>query len=216
MRPGRAEAFRTGALPWGTVRWTVLVLAAIVVAAACTGDEPLPGTNLSETPAPDFRLTDQAGRVVTMSGLRGKGVVLTFIYATCPDFCPATAAKLRQTLDLLGQDADRVALVAVSVDPEQDDRRAAQEFTARHRLPEESWHYLIGAEDELAPVWQAYGIGRIPRAPGVPPSPGASIEDVLGHTEALYVIDTRGRERTLIRGDFKPAELAKALRRLTR
>jgi cytochrome oxidase Cu insertion factor (SCO1/SenC/PrrC family) len=93
------------------------------------------------------------------------------------------------------------------VDPEHDSPEAAREFSARYRMPETNWHYLIGSEAELAPVWHAYYIGTLP------PVAGAG---TLGHTEALFVIDPKGRQRTLIRGDFDPAELAQALRALVR
>jgi protein SCO1/2 len=192
------------------------VVVLVLLIAACGGGEmALPGTNLGRSPAPDFRLTDQSGRSVALAELRGRAVVLAFLYATCPDFCPATAVKLRQTVELMGKDATRVVLLAVSVDPDRDDQQAAQRFSARYGMPERLWHFLTGTQDELAPVWQAYGIGRVPRTGAAPPA-GASMADALGHTEAVYVIDTKGRERTLLRGDFNPAELAAALRGLVR
>jgi protein SCO1/2 len=191
----------------GGVRfWPAVVLLALV--SACGSDEPaLPGTVLTPRPAPDFRLADQTGRQVSLADFRGKAVVLTFMYTSCPDFCPATAAKLRQTAEHLGRDAEQVALLAVSVDPEHDTQEAAREFSARHRMPAAIWHYLIGSAEELAPVWQAYYIGTTPPVAGV---------QALGHTEALFVIDAKGEQRTLIRGDFDPAELAQALRALVR
>lgn len=183
---------------------------ALAGATACRdGNADLPGTHLDSRPSPDFRLTDQAGRTVALADLRGQSVVVTFLYTACPDFCPLTAEKLRQTIEALGKDAGKVAIIGISVDPDRDSRAAAQEFTARHRLPEMGWHYLVGAEAELAPVWQAYGIGRIPPQPAA----GRGAE-TLGHTEVLYVIDGRGRQRTLLRGDFEPKELAATLRRL--
>jgi protein SCO1/2 len=195
----------------------LLLIACLV--AACGGSTSagektarLPGTSLDGAPAPDFRLTDQLGRSVALSDQRGRPVVLTFLYTTCPDFCPLTAEKLRQTLERLGADAGKVTMLAVSVDPERDTAAAAKEFSAQHRLPDDTWHYLVGTEAELAPVWLAYGIGRLPR--GAVPTVGAAASDVLGHTEALYVLDTQGRERTLLRGDFSPDDLAKGLRTL--
>lgn len=189
----------------------VLLVLALAMLASCNGEETrLPGTLLENAPAPEFSLRDQAGRTVTLDGLRGKAVVLTFMYTRCPDFCPATAVKLRQTIERLGDDASDVAVVAVSVDPEHDTQEAAREFSARMRMPEANWHYLIGTEAELAPVWQGYYIGRLPPAVGQTP------EELLGHTEALFLIDARGQRRSLLRGDFDPAELAKALRALAR
>jgi protein SCO1 len=196
---------------------TVLIPLVCLLAAACGGDkEParLPGTNLGGEPAPDFRLIDQAGRSVALSGLRGRPVVLTFLYSTCPDFCPLTAEKLRQTYEQLGKDAGKVSMLAVSVDPSGDTPDAVREFTAVHRLPDANWHYLIGSEAELAPVWAAYGIARVQTART--PAVGAPLSDAVGHTEALFLLDTQGRKQTLLRGDFDPQALARALITLTK
>ncbi len=195
---------------------TAVLLAALFVMSCARGKVDLPGTNLDAAPAPDFRLTDQSGNAVALSDSRGKVVLLTFLHTSCPDFCPLMAVKLRQTVEAMGADGRRVALVAVSVDPERDDRRAAMEFTATHRLDGYDWHYLAGTEAELAPVWAAYGVGRLPRGAPAVSRIGAPVTDVLGHTEALYVIDPKGRELTLLRGDFDPDDLARRLRKLAK
>lgn len=190
--------------------WLGLALAALTI-VSCAGDgAKLPGTVLESAPAPEFALQDQAERTVTLESLRGKAVVLTFMYTQCQDFCPATAAKLRQTIERLGNDANRVAMVAVSVDPEHDTPEAAREFSARMRMPDANWHYLIGSEAELTRVWQDYFIGR------TPPAVEQGTTDLIGHTDALFLIDAQGRRRSLLRGDFDPAELAQALRALAR
>lgn len=187
--------------------WRLGMVLGLLFGVACArGKVELPGTVLDRA-APDFRLTDQAGREVMLSSLRGNAVVLTFMYTTCPDFCPATAEKLRRTWELLGSDAARVRFLAVSVDPRGDTVQAAREFTARHRLPDGVWHYLLGSETDLAPVWAQYGIASVRSSPGTMPA-------AVGHTEALYLIDPQGRERTLLRGDFDPVQLAQALRKL--
>lgn len=188
-------------------RWWLGMVLGLVFGVACGGGKvELPGTVLDRA-APNFRLTDQVGREVTLSDLRGNAVVLTFMYTTCPDFCPTTAEKLRRTWELLGPDAARVRFLAVSVDPRGDTVQAAREFTARHRLPDEVWHYLVGSEAELEPVWAQYGIASVR-------SPTGALPAAVGHTEALYLIDPAGRERTLLRGDFDPVQLAQALRKL--
>ncbi len=70
------------------------------------------------SPAPGFALTDQHGEQVTLADQRGKVTALTFLYTHCPDVCPLTAAQLRLVDEQLGADADHVALLAISVDPE--------------------------------------------------------------------------------------------------
>ena len=68
----------------------------------------LAGSAITGAPlAPDFRLTDQQGRAVSLSGLRGDVVLVTFLYVHCPDVCPLIASRLNATLPLLGRDAQR-------------------------------------------------------------------------------------------------------------
>jgi len=196
-----------------SARWLLIgaFVAALLVAGACRDEAPpLAGTSLDGKPSPEFRLTDQRGAPVALAELRGSPVVLTFLYTTCPDICPLTAEKLRQTFEQLGKDAGKVAMVAISVDPERDTADAAAEFTAQHRLDGWNWHYLTGTRADLEPVWASYGIGVIPRYPNV----SSTTLDAVGHTDALYVIDRDGRQRTLLRGDFDPVALAGGLRGL--
>src|SRR5579885_1346108 len=109
-------------------RLSVLVLALLVVIvvavigsrgdtitsnASGTTPSGLQGTNLGGTPAPDFRLTDQFGKQISLSQFRGEPVVLTFLYTHCPDVCPLTAEKLHQVQLQLGKDASHVMMLAV-------------------------------------------------------------------------------------------------------
>lgn len=168
-----------------------LIALALSLAVACAPAGRLVGTELEPVPAPDFTLTDgRTAEALTLSSLRGKAVVLTFLYTRCPDTCPLTAANLRRVQEELGPDADRVALVAVSVDPAGDTPQAVREFSARHRL-DRNWHYLIGGRPQLEVVWVKYGIGSTPG----PASP------LVAHTDALFLIDPQGRERSLLRTD---------------
>ena len=67
--------------------------------------------------APDFDLRDQDGKRVSMRSLRGRPVIVTFLYAECDETCPAQAQLVKGALDLLGHD---VPAIAVSVDPPND------------------------------------------------------------------------------------------------
>jgi protein SCO1/2 len=103
--------------------------------------------------APDFDLKDQDGRPVSMRALRGKPVVVTFLYSTCRDTCPATAQQIRGALDELGHD---VPAVAISVDPGTDTEQSARRFLAEQNMTGRMT-FALGRRDQLAPVWQAYG-----------------------------------------------------------
>jgi protein SCO1/2 len=199
-------------------RRTLVVAAAVTLLAGCGGAAPLVGTALDGAPAPDFALTDFRGGAVALSDLRGKAVALTFLFTTCPDVCPLTAETLRTAYELLPADArERVALVAVSVDPARDTPAALAAFSARHGLAgNPAWFALGGTREALQPVWAAYGIdsgavlGRSHADHAGDVSPAAD-GYLLAHTDALYLIDPEGRERAFARSDVDPGALAASI-----
>ncbi|HEY7067685.1 MAG TPA: SCO family protein [Chloroflexota bacterium] len=196
--------------------WAALCLAALAaLAVACSKPQPLAGTDLDATPAPDFALADQNGEIVQLAALRGRPVVLTFLFTQCPDVCPLTADKLRKTADLLGAAADQVAFVAVSTDPPHDDAAAAKTFVEQHRLTGRL-RFLVGAQSDLQPVWAAYYMYVAPSASDDPAQRAAAnyAARTATHTDAVFVIDRQGRERTLLHSDFEPEALASTLKRL--
>jgi cytochrome oxidase Cu insertion factor (SCO1/SenC/PrrC family) len=70
-------------------------------------------------PAPNFALTSQDGKPVSLTDLRGKVVAVTFIYTECPDICPMLTQKMVQVQDELGPDfGKKIAFVSISLDPE--------------------------------------------------------------------------------------------------
>ena len=122
-----------------------------------TNSSGLQGTNLGGTAAPNFRLTDQNGKQVSLSQFKGEPVVLTFLYTHCPDVCPLTAEKLHTVMQSLGSNAQHVAVLAVSVDPKGDTQAAVINFSKVHNMLA-YWHYLTGTESQLSPVWSAYSM----------------------------------------------------------
>lgn len=181
----------------------IFVLVLISCAPATTGPAPtLAGTDLGSGRAPDFTLTDGlTGAAVTLSSFRGNVVALAFLYTRCPDVCPLTAELFRRAQVELGAVAEKVVFVAVSVDPDNDTPRNVQEFSSAHRL-DRNWHFLIGQRAQLAAVWSAYGIRAVPDE-GKP---------TVTHTDAIFLIDAKGRERVLLRTSAGAEELIKDLR----
>ena len=166
-----------------------------------TSQSGLQGTDLGSVAAPDFQLKDQFGNPISLAQFKGKPVVLTFLYTHCPDVCPLTAEKLRVSMQNLGGDAQHVAVLAVSMDPKGDTAAAAQTFSRAHKLGN-YFHFLIGAHDELAPVWASYSVD----------AQAATSSGTVSHSSAIYVIDKLGRERVLFDNDFSPVQLSADLR----
>ncbi len=135
--------------------------------------------------APDFTLTDQHGNSFSMSDQAGKAVVLFFGYTTCPDVCPTTLAQFKAVKAELGEAAEDVEFVFVSVDPERD----TQERMARYvSLFDESFIGLTGDRESLEKVWEAYGI-MVERAEN-PDNPESYW---VNHTSLSYVVDPEGQ-----------------------
>ncbi len=103
--------------------------------------------------APDFELRDEEGDPLRMRDLRGKPVVVTFLYSTCRDTCPATAQQIRGALDQLAHD---VPAVAISVDPGADTEESARRFLGEQSMTGRM-SFALGRRDQLAPLWEAYG-----------------------------------------------------------
>jgi protein SCO1/2 len=158
----------------------------------------LQGTDLGNTPASDFRLTDQYGKSVALSQFRGKPVVLTFLYTNCPDQCPLTAEKLHTTVQDLGPAAQNIGVIAVSTDPARDNVAAALKFSQEHNM-QSYWHYLIGPRTELAPIWSAYHIYAQPQ------------QQTVNHSLGLFLIDKQGHQRIFLDDSFAPTVLANDL-----
>lgn len=161
----------------------------------------LQGTDLGGQAAPDFRLTDQFGHPIALSQFKGKPVVLTFLYTSCPDQCPLTAEKLHTVMQSLGSDAQKVAVISVSTDPKHDTTAAALDFSRKHNM-QDYWHYLTGTQTTLSPIWNAYNVYAQPQ------------QQTVNHSLGLYVIDKQGNERVFMDNDFTPAQLTANLKAL--
>ena len=154
-----------------------------------------------EKRAPDFRLTDEQGNAVTLSGLRGRSVIVTFVDPHCTTFCPRESLVLNDALRLFPV-AERPAVVAVSVDPMTRSLAVLQKEARRFKwLPQ--WHWAAGSAPQLNSVWRSYNIQVVPAA------------DDIGHTEAAYLVDSNGDQRALFLWPFKAAEVAAALKQIS-
>jgi len=198
-------------LPWK--RLTPFLLLAAIIAAVWVGILMVPrgesaaptfaGTTLSENTAPGFRLLDQFGQATSLSQLRGRPVIMTFMQAHCRELCPVTAEKIRRAVEGLGQSGKRVAVVAISADPEGDTPAAVRGFSRTHKLLHR-WHYVIGSRQELRTVWHGYHVYVAPAS--APPA----LREL--HTSATFVIDREGRERVLYGNDLTVGGLERDLR----
>jgi protein SCO1/2 len=118
---------------------------------------------------PDFTLTGQDGKAFRLTDLRGKVVVLTFIYTRCPlpDFCPAMDRRfsdLAATIAAAPRQVDQVRLISVSFDPEHDKPEVLRKHAQSRGASPPLWSFAVASHQELAQVGPllglVYGPGR--------------------------------------------------------
>jgi protein SCO1/2 len=147
--------------------------------------------------APPLSLRDYTGRQVSLSKLRGKAVLVTFVYTHCPDVCPVIVANLAAAQRRLGLEARQVRIVAVTVDPWRDTPSGVRSFlAARGALGRID--YLLGTPRELHRVWKAWDVGvSVDTKHALP-----------GHTAIVYGISATGKLEDAYPGGFSPAQIA--------
>lgn len=143
---------------------------------------------------PDFSMTTQAGQTLRLSDLRGKTVVLTFVYTRCPlpEYCPLMDkkfAEISRRLALRGDRAGPVRLLSVSFDPEHD----SPEVLARHAklvgAKPPLWRFCVASHEELRKVAEPLGLMYAP------------MTNEIAHSLSTSVIGPDGRLVRLERGN---------------
>jgi protein SCO1 len=148
--------------------------------------------------APPLALHNYLGQTVNIDSYRGKVVLVTFLYTTCPDICPLITSDLRVALNEMGPaKAAKVQIIAVSVDPRVDTPKAVAAFLARHEMTGRM-QYLIGTPKELGRVWEAWGVGS---------QQDLEQPQFVNHTGIVYGITASGKRLTAYDPEFKPSEI---------
>ncbi|MEK7207775.1 MAG: SCO family protein [Pseudomonadota bacterium] len=151
----------------------------------------------------DFALTAHSGKRVKASDFQGKVVILFFGFTHCPDVCAPTLSRLAALMQRLGDDANRVQVLFVTVDPEHDTVKQLASFVPPFHP---SFIGLTGSEQEIAKVAQDYKVafGKNPAS-----QPGKILVD---HSTSLMVKDAKGALRLLVKNDVPVEDLEHDIR----
>jgi cytochrome oxidase Cu insertion factor (SCO1/SenC/PrrC family) len=185
----------------GAVAVIVLGAAPMAAAAANRTADPILALAISgdssslDLPAPDFSLTDQGGRTVSLASLRGKVVLMTFLDPVCTSDCPIIAQEFKQAGQMLGAQAGQVELVAVVANPTYRSTAFTRAFDRQEGLTTvPNWRYLTGSLGQLGAVWRHYGV-TVENLPA-----GA----MSAHNDLAVIIDPAGRIRQELSADPGP------------
>lgn len=153
----------------------------------------------------DFVLTDQDGRPFDTASLRGKTVLLFFGYTHCPDACPRTLSRLSRVHSLLGDRADDVQTVYVSVDVERDTPERLKEYLSYYGFPVIG---LTGSAEEVDHAAGEYGVYHAVSEESSEAGP------LFDHTLLIYLLDDEGTLRYLFQPDDSPEVMAGVVRKV--
>ena len=108
-----------------------------------------------EREAPEFTLTDHDGSKVSLSDFKDKLVLIFFGYTHCPDICPMTMSVMNNVVDQLGDQAEQVQVVFVTIDPERDTQEKLKSYVPYYN---ENFIGLTGTPEEIDKVADDYNI----------------------------------------------------------
>jgi len=166
-------------------------------AVAASSAEDLITWKPGEQPSPPIALHGADGSPLTLTSLRGRRVIVTFVDPHCTTFCPRESLVIDDAVRQLPA-AERPIVLAVSVDPTVQSPRVLEREAKRFRwLPQ--WRWAKGTHAELAVVWRKYHVTVLPTG------------DDITHTELAYVVDANGDQRALLLWPFKRADVTRAL-----
>ena len=163
-----------------------LTLLALTTAAA-----PEPPSRLAVIrPAPDFALTTQDDRPLRRADLRGKVLLVSFVFTTCSGSCSATTHRMGQVQQALKErgllKGDRVRLVSITLDPARDTPAVLSRYMRLYDADPASWSFLTGKPEQVEKVIKDWGMWTKPAANGQ-----------LDHPSRVFLVDGRGRIREI-------------------
>lgn len=163
----------------------ILLLLALAL-AGCAAPHEYAGTPLSAPhPAPAQTLMSIDGPV-SLLDFEGKYVFVYFGYTFCPDICPTTLLTLKKVRAQLPDQADRVQVIMVSVDPERDTPEALETYV--HYF-DDSFIGITGAKDEIDALSEPFGV-YYEKGEG-----SAATGYLINHSARVYLLDPAGNAR---------------------
>ena len=131
----------------------------------------------------DFELTDHRGMVQTDEDFAGRWMLVFFGFTNCPDVCPTTLSEVAAVMEGLGDEAEMVQPIFITIDPERDTPTALAEYVP---LFDAGIIGLTGTPEQIAATSETFPIffERIEQAT----APGRY---TMGHTSHLFLFDTQ-------------------------
>ena len=165
-----------------SLTWSLVVLS--LAPGAATDNSRLA---VIRTP-PDFTLTSQDDKPFRLSSLRGKVVLVSFVFTTCNGTCPATTHRMDLAANALAKAKllDKVHLLSITLDPARDKPAVLRDYMKLYDVDAKHWTFLTGSRKEIDKVLSDWGMWARAAANGQ-----------LDHPSRVFLLDERGRLREI-------------------
>ena len=167
---------------------------------------PEQGAEQAATPSVGgrFMLEDHTGQIVTDQHYQGRFMMITFGYTYCPDICPTNLVNMTSALELLGDKADQIAPLFVTVDPVRDDRERMRDYVD-HFDPRIIG--LTGPQPMIDNIVKRYKVVAEIHRPE-----GWDGEDyIVDHTASIFLMSPDGEFLVKFAHGMHPDEMAKRI-----
>lgn len=150
---------------------------------------------------PSIKLVRDDGKTVDFSQELndGRAVVMNFIYTTCTEICPLTSETFSKFQAKLGKSLNKVHMVSVSIDPEQDTPKSLRKYAKKYKA-ESNWNFYTGTVGASVATQKAFDAYR---------------GDKMNHVPATYLRSAPDKPWLRIDGFASPDELLRAYQELT-
>jgi len=152
-----------------------------------------------------FTLVAHDGRIVTDQTYRGKWMLIYFGYTFCPDACPTALTNVSTALETLGNEADKVQPLFITVDPRRDTRQVLGEYLKSF---DPRIIGLTGSEEQTTAAAKVY------RVYFEPSKDEGGDNYLVDHSSYVYLMDPSGKFVGVIMGTMPGKEMAAQLQKL--
>ena len=159
-------------------------------------------------PAPEVKglITDE-GKEFLFSNYKGKILLVSYGYTSCPHVCPTILAHLKQIEEKLNKEGfkGKYKIIFISVDPKNDTQGKVREFKKERKL--EDFIFVLGFEDRLKKMWKKMNVFVEDKGFMIMKHNGKTMKHrMINHTAKLTIIDKKGNIREEFYSMYLPVD----------
>lgn len=130
----------------------------------------------------------------------GRPVIMNFIFASCSAICPMLSHVFSKVQSSLGKDSEKVHMVSISIDPENDTPAKLTEYAKKFGAGP-NWNYYTGTVETSIAIQKAFEAYR---------------GDKMNHTSLILVRAAPGKPWTRLEGFVNPDTVVSEYRMLSK